>query len=109
MQAVQIARPPQNEKEVRSFMGLVQYSAKFIPNLATIGWPIMDLNRKHVKSVWDNEQQSEFEKLTLSLPRSLCDDLVFLVFPTNFFRQSYKIILLKMESSFLFFFLSNFH
>ena len=36
VQAIQNARPPLNEKEARSFMSLVQYSAKFIPNLATI-------------------------------------------------------------------------
>ena len=32
--AIQDATPPKDASEVRSFMGLVQYSAKFLPNLA---------------------------------------------------------------------------
>ena len=51
-------------------MGLVQYSAKFIPNSATIGRPIMDLTRKHVKFVWGNEQQSAFERLKSLISRA---------------------------------------
>ena len=69
VQAIQNARPPQNEKEARSFIGLVQYSAKFIPNLATIGKPIMDLTRKHVKFVWGNKQQSTFERVKSLISR----------------------------------------
>ena len=51
-------------------MGLVQYSAKFIPNLAIIGTPIMDLTRKHVKFVWGNEQQSAFGRLKSLISRA---------------------------------------
>ena len=36
-------------------MALVQYLAKFIPNLATIGRSMMDLSRKHVEFVWGDE------------------------------------------------------
>ena len=35
--------------------------------------------------------------LTLSLPRSSIDDLVFSVFPSNFVKLSYKISLLKID------------
>ena len=34
------ARSPKDASEVRSFMGLVQYSAKFMPDLASIARPI---------------------------------------------------------------------
>ena len=70
VQATQNARPPQNEKKARSFMGLVQYTAKFIPNLATIGRPIMDPTREHVKFDDDDEQQSAFEKLKSLISRA---------------------------------------
>ena len=70
VQAIQNAQPPRNEKEARSFMGLVQYSAKFIPNLAAIGRPIMDLTRKHVKFVWGKEQQSAFKRLKSLISRA---------------------------------------
>ena len=41
--------------------------------------------------------------LTLSLPRSSIDDLVFSVFLSNFFKLSYKISLLKNRFVTLFF------
>ena len=44
-----------------------------------------------------------FLSLTLSLPRSSIDDLVFSVFTSNFFKLSYKISLLKHRFVTLFF------
>ena len=44
--AIQAARPPPNARETRSFMGLVQYFAKFIPDLVTIRRPILDSTGK---------------------------------------------------------------
>ena len=41
--------------------------------------------------------------LTLSLPRSSIDDVVFSVFTSNFFKLSYKISLLKNRFVTLFF------
>ena len=61
--AIQAARPPQNAREARSFMGHVQYSAKFIPDLVTIRRPILDLTRKDAKFHWEPEQASKFNKL----------------------------------------------
>ena len=43
------------------------------------------------------------DTLTLSLPRSSIDDLVFSVFTSNFFKLSYKICLLKNRFVTLFF------
>ena len=43
------------------------------------------------------------KELTLSLPRSSIDDLVFSVFLSNFFKLSYKINLLKHRFVTLFF------
>ena len=34
------AKAPQNSFEIRSFLGLVQYSAKFIPDFATVSEPL---------------------------------------------------------------------
>ena len=50
--AIQAARPPQNAREAKSFMGLVQYSEKFIPDLVTIRRPILDSTRKGAKFHW---------------------------------------------------------
>ena len=57
------ARSPKDASEVRSFMGLVQYSTKFMPDLASIARPIQDLTRKKVPFVWGAEQQKAFQDL----------------------------------------------
>ena len=59
--AVGNARVPRNMSEVRSFVQLVQYSAKFIPNFAQVAEPLRKLLRKGEPFVWDTEQQESFE------------------------------------------------
>ena len=44
-------------------MGLVQYSAKFMPDLASTAGPIQDLTRKGLPFVWVAEQQKAFHEL----------------------------------------------
>jgi len=43
VKAIQEAPPPQNVAQLRSFLGLLNYYGKFIPNLATILHPLNDL------------------------------------------------------------------
>lgn len=57
------ARAPKDVSEVRSFMGLVQYSAKFMLDVASVARPIQVLTRKGVKFVGGAEQQTAFERL----------------------------------------------
>ena len=56
-------RPPQNVSEVRSFVQLAQFSAKFIPNFAQIADPLRQLLRKGQSFFWGSEQQKSYEKL----------------------------------------------
>ena len=55
--AIQDCESPKTGNEARSFMGLVQYSSKFIPDLASIARPIQNLTRKYVDFVWGKKQQ----------------------------------------------------
>ena len=57
------ARTPKDASEVRSFMGLVQYSAKFMPDIATVAKPIQELTKKGVAFKWGVEQQTAFQAL----------------------------------------------
>ena len=57
------AQPPKDASEVRSFMGLVQYSAKFMPDIATVAKPIQELTKKGVAFKWGVEQQTAFQEL----------------------------------------------
>ena len=60
VQAVKNARKPENAAEVRSFLGLVNFSAKFIPNLATISEPLRRLTRKSMPFSWQKEHSEAF-------------------------------------------------
>ena len=55
--AIRDARAPKDASEVRSFMGLVQYSAKFMPDVASVARPLQELTRKGANFVWGAEQQ----------------------------------------------------
>ena len=61
--AIQDATAPKNASEARSFMGLVQYVSRFIPNLSSVAEPIQKLIRKGVKFEWGTDQQRAFEEL----------------------------------------------
>ena len=61
--AVINARAPTNVSEVWSFVQLVQYSAKFIPNFSSVAEPLRKLLRKEQSFVWGKEQQESFEEL----------------------------------------------
>ena len=61
--AIRDARPPKDASEVRSFMGLVQYSAKFTTDVASVAKPKEELTRKSTKFVWGAEQETAFQEL----------------------------------------------
>ncbi|PFX16742.1 Retrovirus-related Pol polyprotein from transposon 17.6 [Stylophora pistillata] len=67
VEAVVNAREPESVAEVRSFMGLVNFSAKFIPNLATVTEPLRQLTRKGVTFKWGEKEQEAFKALKETL------------------------------------------
>ena len=50
-------------KEVRSFLGTVNFYGKFIPKIADMRKPLNDLLKKGVRFNWTNECQKAFESL----------------------------------------------
>ena len=67
VKAVREARAPQSASEVRSFLGLVNFNARYIADLATLSEPLRRLTRKSVTFNWGKEQQAAFEKLKTAL------------------------------------------
>lgn len=61
------AIPPTSASEVRSFLGMVGFSSRFIPNFATISEPLRAVTRQGTTFKWGNEQQDAFEKLKKSI------------------------------------------
>ena len=51
IRAMKNAKQPSNVAEVKSFLGLVNFSARYIPNLATLTEPLRKLVRKNVHFV----------------------------------------------------------
>ena len=52
---------PQNKSEVRSYIGLVNFIGKFIPNFSTIIAPISSMLSKTAVYIWGEEQEEAFQ------------------------------------------------
>lgn len=74
VQAVKNCLRPHTKTEVKSFLGLVGWYRRFIPNFSTRAAPLTDLTRKSgsTQLPWGAEQERAF----LDLKQALCDDPV---------------------------------
>lgn len=64
-------RVPETREEVRSFLGLVNFIGKFIPNLATISEPLRSLTKQCSKFVWNEQHLKAFVQLKDLMTRDL--------------------------------------
>lgn len=67
VEAVKQFRVPKTTEEVHSFLGLVNFVGKFIPDLSTVNEPLRRLLKKDVNFEWGLEQEKAFEALKRSL------------------------------------------
>ena len=65
--ALQETREPETVSEVRSFVGLANYSSRFIPHFATLTEPLRKLTRKDVPFYFGPKQKASFESLKQSM------------------------------------------
>ena len=77
---IQQAPIPQTKKQVRTFLGLVGFYSKFIPNYSTVAAPLTDLTKRGCpnKIVWGDAQERYFvilKKLLSSNPVLRLPDL----------------------------------
>ncbi|XP_022751308.1 uncharacterized protein LOC111300005, partial [Durio zibethinus] len=63
IQAIQNLSPPHTSKEVRGFLGRLNYIARFISQLTYKCDPIFKLLRKHDPGEWNDECQEAFDKI----------------------------------------------
>ena len=73
-ESIQNIKPPTSAGEVRSFLGLVNYCHKFIPNYSTVAEPLRRLTKKNCLFAWDKEQRESFIQLKEALinPPVMC-------------------------------------
>ena len=63
MKAIHDMTPPKSATEVRSFLGMATYCAKFIPSFSDVSHPLRNLTKKDVRFQWSQEHQASFEKI----------------------------------------------
>ena len=61
VQAIKDAPTPQSVPELKSYLGMLTYYGKFIPNLASALYPLYHLLKKDVPWKWGHEQQRAFQ------------------------------------------------
>ena len=61
--AIRTFRPPSTKEEVRSFLGLVNYVGSFIPDLATISFPLRELIKDKSEFIWEANEQNAFDQI----------------------------------------------
>ncbi|XP_058816593.1 uncharacterized protein K02A2.6-like [Topomyia yanbarensis] len=65
--AIQTFRRPQNPSEMRSFLGLVNYVGKFVPNLSVLTAPLRSMTEKGAKIHWSKDAKDSFTKIKRAL------------------------------------------
>ncbi|GJP72440.1 hypothetical protein CLOP_g3172 [Closterium sp. NIES-67] len=67
IKTIQEWKPPTNLKELKSFLGFVNYVRRFIPNMAGLSAPLTDRLKDHDCFWWGEKQQAAFDQLKIAL------------------------------------------
>ena len=70
VKSIKEAPAPKNTTELKSFLGMLNFYGKFIPNLSSILEPLHRLLRKEVVWKWEVEKQQAFDKAKNQLQSS---------------------------------------
>ena len=63
---------PRSISEVKSFLGLVNFSGRFIKELATKAHPLRELTKQNATFEWTEKEENSFQELKNSLTSSSC-------------------------------------
>ena len=61
--AIKNVAVPESASEVRSFLGMANFSCHFIPNYSNLTYPLRELTKKNVKFEWTAESQKAFDNI----------------------------------------------
>ena len=65
--AIKQAPTPKTVKQLESFLGMINYYGKFIPNLSSIAAPLNQLRHKNRPWKWENQEEAAFQQLKKAL------------------------------------------
>lgn len=77
--AIQHAPAPKCVKNIRSFLGMATYCAKFIPNFSDLTEPLRKLTTKNAHFPWTSEEERAFN----NVKNALTSDKVMAYFDQN--------------------------
>ncbi|XP_041989081.1 uncharacterized protein K02A2.6-like [Aricia agestis] len=63
VKAILDTKRPENQNELRTFLGMANYYNKFIPNLATLANPLNRLLKRENKFIWSSECETCFNNI----------------------------------------------
>ena len=67
IKAIRNAPTPTNVSQLKSFLGILTYYCKFLPNMSTVLAPLYKLLQKNVPWTWGTEQQIAFDSAKSAL------------------------------------------
>ena len=65
--AIKQAPTPKTVEQLESFLGMINYYGKFIPNLSSIAAPLNQLRHKNRPWKWENQEETAFQQLKKAL------------------------------------------
>ena len=72
VEAIKNAPAPENQQQLRSFLGMVNYYAKFVSNYSTVVHPLNELLPHNVKWRWTKKDNDAFCALKKNEAQHLC-------------------------------------
>lgn len=77
-QAISVFKAPMNKKQLQSFLGLINWDRRFVPNLSELTKPLENLLKKEVKFKWTLESEVSFAQIKQAFKNA---DKLFLIRP----------------------------
>ena len=75
VEAILKLKPPENTKELESFLGAIQYMAKYLPKLSERTDRLRKLLKKNEQWKWGPEQETDFNRIKHAYRRSMLGTL----------------------------------
>ena len=70
--AIKTLKQPNNEKELKSFLGAIQYLSKYIDNLSAQRDSLRQLLKKDIDWIWTKKHTQAFENLKQKITEIPC-------------------------------------